>query len=278
MQTEANMQKTTAHATVARARPAHLCDLAFIFYLVFDTLKRLGVLVHDGIHMEMDDPYVARMRVHRMWLSELGKRFAVNTEYLDEMVACITSVDALARLEVAQPALSRVVHGSMAAYLEDPIKTFIIKYVSVCVRKGCGPITHPARWSSYHVSWSDRTVSGQCVLELSCPVGRYVNDTEDHRFQYWDRGWLAPLEYHGDDAEPLPGYRRARRNVTAEDQRRMVQVHMDYLMGKITGPVVDDVFEQLHEEEAKQAKRANARAKARFLADNKAALAALCNS
>ncbi len=245
---------------------------------MFDTLKRLGVLVHDGIEIETDDPYAARMRVHRMWLSELGKRFAVNTEYLDEMVACITSVDALARLKVAQAALSRVVHAAMAAYLKDPIKTFITKYVMVSVRKGCGPSTQPARWSSYHVSWSDRIVSGQCVLQLSCPVGRYMNDTEDHRFQYWDRWWRKPLEYHGDDDDALPGDKRVRKNVTAEDQRRIVQVHLDYLMGKITGPVLDDVFEQLHEEEAKQAKRANARAKARFLADNKAALAALCNS
>ena len=54
----------------------------------------------------------------------------------------------------------------------------------------------------------------------------------------------------------------------------MVWVYMDYFMGKITGSVVDDFFEQKNEE----AKRANARAKARFLTENQGSLEALARN
>jgi len=268
----------TAHTptdatSVARARPVHRCDVALVFYLVFETMKRLGRLVHDGMTVEVDG-YGSRLRVNRMGLTELGKRFTVNTEYLDEIVSCFTSIDAPARVNLVREALSRTVHAAIAAYLRDPIKTFITKYVLVCLRTGDGACGDGAcgdgacgdgacgdgacgdgakvLYDSHHVAWNDRVFPDMCALVLSY-------DTEEHRFQYWDPWWCEPLE--------VPAY-GLRRNVKDEDQRRMVQVHMDYLMGRITGTVVDAFDEQLQLLSARKAKRAHARAKTRFLADN----------
>jgi hypothetical protein len=162
------MPHDATHApTDARARPAHLCDAAFVFYLVFDTMKRLGGLVHDGVTIDTCDAYDTRLRVQRMGLTELGKRFAVNAEYLDEMVACITSVDALGRLKLVQGGLSRMVHAAMAAYMQDPIKLLTGWYVSVSV---CTGRDGKKQFSSHHVIWRDHTFFGQCELVLSCRV------------------------------------------------------------------------------------------------------------
>ncbi len=231
--------------------------------------------MHDGVTIDTCDAYDARLRVQRMGLTELGKRFAVNTEYLDEMAACITSIDALGRLKVVQAGLSRLVHAAMAAYMKDQIKFFTGKYVSVCV---CTGRDGKKQFSSHHVIWSDRTFFGRCELVLSCHVGSLMGDTEEYNFKYWDPWWRGALEYHGADAGALPHTRRLRRNVTDEDQRRMVQVHMDYLMGKIIDLLVDDFYAHLQELDVRKVKRSHARAKARFLADNQGTLTALCNS